>query len=129
MHVLSQIAVLVTNGDTGYAAYLRRALASSSRCAAMIAFRIIRRWLPYSLTSIILFLTVLLVAYYSLRAVAVLSQGYAWSEIDWNSDGATSIQEFFESSDVGKRIIVREGRECVDYFAYKDGLTVRLQCR
>lgn len=58
----------------------------------------------------------------------MLQKGYTWSEMDWNSDGSTSILEFFESSDIGKRTDTENGRNCVVYFAYKDGMTVKEKC-
>jgi hypothetical protein len=74
-------------------------------------------------------LLVLIVLYFGARSIAVFEKGFSWREMDWNSDGVTSISEFFESSDIGKREVVVNGHNCIDYFAYKDGLTVRLDCQ
>lgn len=76
------------------------------------------------------FLTAVIVGsiYFGLRAVAALEQGYSWDEMDWDSDGTTTISEFFASSDIGKRQEVENGRGCVEYFAYKDGLAVKKLC-
>lgn len=74
-------------------------------------------------------LAVLFATYLVFRAVAAARQGYSWSEMDWNSDGSTSIIEFFESSDIGKRTVAEGGRTCVDYYAYKDGSTVKQKCK
>jgi hypothetical protein len=49
--------------------------------------------------------------------------------MDWNQDGTTSLDEFFAASDIGKRAVTNDGKECVEYFAYKDGLTVKLTCK
>jgi len=60
--------------------------------------------------------TVLLL-YFSFRSVAVLEKGYSSSEMDWNADGTTSVFEFFQSSDVGKRTVMKKGRNCSVYFS------------
>ena len=66
--------------------------------------------------------------YFSFIAIAVLQKGYSWKDMDWNSDGSTSILEFFESSDIGERTDTENGRNCIVYFAYKDGLPVKKRC-
>ena len=66
--------------------------------------------------------------YFLLRAVGVMRQGYSWQGMDWNQDGATSISEFFATSDVGMRDIIQDGGKCIEYFAYKDGLPVKTVC-
>ncbi|MEC9406498.1 MAG: hypothetical protein VX549_04425 [Pseudomonadota bacterium] len=53
---------------------------------------------------------------------------FAWTEMDWNSDGTTSLSELLQSADVGKRTIQQDGRECVEYFAFKDGLPTKVVC-
>jgi len=67
--------------------------------------------------------------YLVLRAAAALQQGYTWSDMDWNSDGSTSIFELFESSDIGSISVVIDNQECIEYFRYKDGDTVKIACR
>lgn len=67
-----------------------------------------------------------LVIYFSLRVFGALSQGYSWSEMDWDQDGVTSIGEFFAASDVGKREVNRDGKKLIEYFSYKDGLPVKI---
>jgi hypothetical protein len=69
-----------------------------------------------------------LAIYFGLRLFGVLSQGYSWSEMDWNQDGITSIGEFFAASDIGKREITKNGKKCTEYFSYKDGLAVKVVC-
>lgn len=54
--------------------------------------------------------------------------GYSLKEMDWNQDGMTTPGEIWDSVDIGVRYVCKEGRACVDYFAYKDGQTVRMDC-
>ena len=70
----------------------------------------------------------LVVGYFGFPSIAAVSQGYSWNEMDWNSDGSTSLREFILSSDIGKRPIEVEGKKCQEYFAYKDGLSVKTIC-
>lgn len=63
-----------------------------------------------------------------LFTVVSLQQGYSWKEMDWNEDGTTTIAEFLEATDVGKRKLVVDGRTCSEFYSLKDGLPIRLDC-
>jgi hypothetical protein len=60
--------------------------------------------------------------------VAVISRTSAWREMDWNQDGSTSFEELFAASDIGEQSVMIDGEECIEHFAYKDGLPVRTDC-
>jgi hypothetical protein len=66
--------------------------------------------------------------YFGIRSIAVIEHGYSWEEMDWDRDGKTTLGEFFDASDTGKRIITENGKECIEYFAYKDALPVKTVC-
>ena len=68
-------------------------------------------------------------AYFALRAISSFKQDYSWQEMDWNQDGNTTIGEFFAASDIGKREVTQDGRKCMEYYAYKDGLSVKVVCK
>ncbi|NWC00536.1 hypothetical protein HX882_32160 [Pseudomonas gingeri] len=84
-----------------------------------------------SLTAIVklVLLLVFLVAFY-LFFVGVESwrKGYTWKEMDWDQSGSTSVVDFFVASDIGKREIVVNGKKCFEYYAFKDGMTVKIIC-
>ncbi len=71
---------------------------------------------------------VLLVGYGCIRSYASLSKGYPWEEMDWNNNGSTSPWEFLQASDIGMRQVKRNGSNCKEYYAYKDGLTLKQDC-
>jgi hypothetical protein len=73
-------------------------------------------------------LIALIGAYFVARIAASLMQGYSWQEMDWRQRGSTSIEDFFAASEIGKREIHQEGKRCVEYFSYKDGLPVKVVC-
>ena len=73
-------------------------------------------------------IALLIFVYFCLRATSALHQGYAWDEMDWNQDGTTSFKEFLASGGIGKYKVTRSGRPCAEYFAYKDGAPVKLDC-
>ncbi|MEB0048790.1 MULTISPECIES: hypothetical protein [unclassified Pseudomonas] len=79
---------------------------------------------------VVLFSTVmvLLVLYFVARSVASARQGYSWSEMDWEQKGNTSLGDFLAASDIGKREVVKDGKKCAEYYAYKDGITVKIVC-
>jgi hypothetical protein len=66
--------------------------------------------------------------YAVISLVAALGQGYGWSDMDWNQDGSTSIGEVLDSKDVGTSEVVKEGKQCVEYWSYKDGLPIKTVC-
>ena len=70
----------------------------------------------------------LTIAYFGFRAISSLRQGYSWQEMDWQHRGSTSISDFFAASDIGKREVIQNGRNCTEYYAYKDGLPVKTDC-
>ena len=67
-------------------------------------------------------------AYFSIRIFVGYRSGYDYEIMDWNQDGRTSIAEIINGSDIGTREIAVNGVECVEYFAYKDGLTIKIVC-
>jgi hypothetical protein len=71
---------------------------------------------------------VLVLAYLVFRGIASWKQGYSWKEMDWHQRGKTSIADFFAASDIGKREIKVDGKSCIEYYAYKDGLPVKTVC-
>lgn len=75
--------------------------------------------------SLILSFSFLLVMYVVERSFAALNKDFSWKEMDWNQDGSTSIFEFIEASDVGKRTITLNGKVCTEYFSLKDGLAIK----
>jgi hypothetical protein len=70
----------------------------------------------------------LLMIYLACRSFSAINNDYSWSEMDWDGSGSTSIFEFFMASDVGKRVINLDDKECQEYFSYKDGLTLKTVC-
>ena len=70
----------------------------------------------------------LFVLYFVARSVASVRQGYSWSEMDWEQKGSTSLSDFLAASDIGKREVVKDGKKCAEYYAYKDGLAVKTVC-
>ena len=60
---------------------------------------------------------------------AIVASPFAWSDMDWNGDGRTSVTELLESADVGVRATSQGGQACTEFFSLKDGLTLRVRCR
>jgi hypothetical protein len=91
--------------------------------------RLSERFLTNRVLILIAAIVFLAALYGMARSIAILHTGFTWSEMDWNQDGHTSSSEFFESSDIGKRVITQHARECTEYFAFKDGRQVKIVCR
>jgi len=71
---------------------------------------------------------VLIITYFTIRAISSFKQGYSWQEMDWHQRGKTSLSDFFAASDIGKREIIKGNKNCVEYYAYKDGLPIKTVC-
>ena len=71
---------------------------------------------------------VFILGYFGLRMQAAFQNGHAWADMDWNSDGRVAITEVVEGADIGRRSVSLEGRSCTEFFRYKDGLPVRIDC-
>lgn len=51
---------------------------------------------------------------------------HSLSDMDWNDDGATTLEELLDTLDIGQRA----GRPgCIHFYAMKDGLDVKVVCR
>ncbi|PPS27833.1 hypothetical protein [Pseudomonas amygdali] len=57
------------------------------------------------------------------------SQGYSWQEMDWRQRGSTSITDFLDASEIGRREVTLDGNVCMEYYAYKDGLPIKTSCQ
>ena len=73
-------------------------------------------------------IVLLILGYVLLRGIASWQQGYSWKEMDWNQKGTTSVADFFAASDVGKRKVKVNEVLCTEYYAYKDGLSIKTIC-
>ncbi|GAB2198956.1 hypothetical protein MAH4_31680 [Sessilibacter sp. MAH4] len=60
--------------------------------------------------------------------VLICDDKYSWSEMDINQNGIVSYGEVYEFLDSGKREVTSNGRKCVEYYAYKDGLPFHTVC-
>lgn len=73
-------------------------------------------------------ISLLILIYVSWKAFVAFKNDFSWKEMDWNQDGSTSFSEFIKSSDIGKRAVKINGKNCTEYFSLKDGLGVKTVC-
>ena len=52
----------------------------------------------------------------------------SFDETDLDHDGRVSWSEAGYVCDYGRRHITSNGKQCTEYFAYKDGLTLKVVC-
>jgi hypothetical protein len=52
----------------------------------------------------------------------------SFEEVDRNRDGAVSFIEASYVSSSGTREVQQDGRRCVEYYALKDGLPLKIVC-
>ena len=51
-----------------------------------------------------------------------------FDEADFNKDGTVSLGEAEYIASSGTREVIQDGRTCTEFFAYKDGLTLKIVC-
>ncbi|MGH6879517.1 hypothetical protein [Hypericibacter sp.] len=57
-----------------------------------------------------------------------LGKGLSLAEMDWNSDGRTTVGEFFDMMDVGVSRVEIDGKPCRDVYEMKDGQPIKTLC-
>lgn len=72
----------------------------------------------------------LIISWFSLLPYAMFAVSpFAWAEADLDKNGFISPSEADYFANYGKRIYNESGNECVEFYALKDGLTLKKQCK
>ncbi|MDM8518006.1 hypothetical protein QUF76_17550 [Desulfobacterales bacterium HSG16] len=66
--------------------------------------------------------------YFVLYIIALTNGDFTLDEMDIDNDGFVSPTEAGYFDDSGTRDIEVDGKKCVDYFAFKDGLSLKVTC-
>jgi hypothetical protein len=72
--------------------------------------------------------TVLVAVYWVAFAWLVYTAPMSYRELDLNHDGQVSFGEVSYAASFGERAIQVNGQQCTEYFAYKDGLPLKVVC-
>jgi hypothetical protein len=77
-----------------------------------------------------IFLTLLLciTIYYFIQLITIYKKGYSLQEMDWSDKGYTTFNDMLKSIDIGKREVKINNKKCIDYYEYKDGLSIKTVC-
>ena len=81
-----------------------------------------------SIRTAVIAAAVLILCYWAVFAWMVYRSPLPYDAIDLDHDGSVSYTEADYASSFGMRTIYRQGAECVEYFAEKDGAPLRLVC-
>ena len=57
-----------------------------------------------------------------------LNSQHSFREMDWDNDTGVSLSEILYSLDVGKRLVIQDGKPCIQYFHLKDASEIRTDC-
>jgi hypothetical protein len=57
-----------------------------------------------------------------------LSRGYTTEQMDWDNDGNTIFIEILATADIGKMNSRVDGQDCEEFYAFKDGQTIKTIC-
>lgn len=76
-----------------------------------------------------LFVTIVVIILVVFGFIALLrSMPFTYGEIDINKNGFLSIQEIEYVTSYGNRKVMHKGKECLEYYALKDGLPIKIVC-
>lgn len=73
-------------------------------------------------------LVVGIAGYWSAFGWLVYSTPLTFRELDRNYDGEVTFGEASYAASFGERAIQVDGQQCTEYFAYKDGLPLKVVC-
>lgn len=77
---------------------------------------------------ILLVLAAPFIGYWLLFSCLVYSSPLTYAEMDLNHDGKVDFSEIDYAAAYGEKQIEKNGSKCVEYFAYKDGLPLKVVC-
>lgn len=77
---------------------------------------------------VLLGVIILIVLIYVLPYRILLFGPFTISEMDFNNDGFLSTTEAIYHADYGKRQITVDGKNCIEYYAQKDGIELKVIC-
>ena len=66
--------------------------------------------------------------FFSVRVFSAWRAGYGWEEMDWDGKGRTTLLDFLEAAEIGKRPALVGVESCVEYYRYQDGVVVKTAC-
>ena len=81
-----------------------------------------------AVTSFIVIAIVGLGAYSGVLFYLISKSPLTYKEIDLNNNGIVSGSEAEYASNYGGRRIYKNGKECIEFYAQKDGLTLKVVC-
>lgn len=68
-------------------------------------------------------------AYWTFFGWMVYISPLTYAEMDINRDGKVEFFEADYASSYGEREVQKNDKQCLEYFAYKDGLPLKVVCR
>ena len=71
---------------------------------------------------------IVFLGYWGLFLYFVSKSPLTYEELDLNENGNVSFFEVEYASSYGRRKIHKDGKECIEYYAQKDGLTLKVEC-
>lgn len=58
----------------------------------------------------------------------LLSLPFSYEELDLNDNGLLSFEEIGYVTSYGEREVMHKGKKCIEYYALKDGLPLKVVC-
>lgn len=84
---------------------------------------------PKFIRKLAVFGVLIVAGYWVIFGCMIFSSPLHYSEMDFNHDGVVSFSEADYASSFGEKEFTVNRRKCVEYFAYKDGLSLKTVCK
>jgi hypothetical protein len=74
-------------------------------------------------------ITIIFAWFYLMPYVLIMFSPFSWTEVDIDKNGFVSPSEAGYFADYGKRQYEENGKSCTEYYALKDGLPLKKECK
>jgi hypothetical protein len=71
---------------------------------------------------------IILAWFYLVPYVRLVASPFSWAEADRDKSGFVSPTEAAYFADYERRAYTENGKNCIEYYALKDGLTLKKEC-
>jgi hypothetical protein len=72
---------------------------------------------------------IMLTWFYLVPYIRLVASPFSWAEADRDKSGFVSPSEAAYFAECGRRAYTEDGKNCIEYYALKDGLTLKKECK
>lgn len=77
---------------------------------------------------LLLAILILILLYLGVVSFYILNSPLSYNEIDLDNNGLVDVNEAIYGGEIDERNITNDGKLCIEYFHFKDGLSAKVVC-